>query len=146
MSRSLERMSSFAIAPTTPSLQSPSTMLSLNSPSMGPYSNPVATPSFYTPRLSVKSEPDEDDFALASDMVYVYTPSQTGVQHANAPLHIVPSAPPHRALTSPSREQVYLTCRKRSPGPVHTCPVVDECCFHQRQHWPQARGDQELRA
>jgi hypothetical protein len=94
MSRSLERMSSFAIAPTTPSLQSPSTMLSLNSPSMGPYSNPVATPSFYTPRLSVKSEPDEDDFALASDMVYVYTPSQTGVQHANVPLHTVPGAPP----------------------------------------------------
>lgn len=70
MSRSLEAMTNFSVAPTTPSLQSPSTMLSLNSPSMGPYSNAVSTPSFYTPRMSVKSEPDEDDFALSSDMVF----------------------------------------------------------------------------
>jgi hypothetical protein len=51
---------------------------------MGPYSNAVSTPSFYTPRMSVKSEPDEDDFALSSDMVYVNLSRMPPTTHNNA--------------------------------------------------------------
>lgn len=100
MSRSLEAMTNFSVAPTTPSLQSPSTMLSLNSPSMGPYSNAVSTPSFYTPRMSVKSEPDEDDFALSSDMVYVNLPRLSPTTHNSAARCLMSKLLPQNRFTS----------------------------------------------